>query len=58
MKAVVCLYVSGAVNMMLDRFGRKGLDFGYLPSETEGCTRWLLILGSRRAKSQHRDFLQ
>src|SRR5437773_5510008 len=24
----------------------------------EGCTRWLLILGSQRAKSQHRDSLQ
>ena len=24
----------------------------------EGCTRWLLILGSQRAKGQHRDSLQ
>jgi len=43
------MYVSGAVNLLLDDFAGAALDFHYLPSQMEGCTRWLLILGSQRA---------
>ena len=29
--------------MMLDDFATGALEFGYLPSKMERCTRWLLI---------------